>query len=162
MIIFVWRTISDTVFSFLTYFSSGVNNRPVPIYQSSPLYLFFFEDKMFFLSCDTFRVKNAVKRYWKITHDQPGPTIIWPAPPATIHSHWRTNQNFATTNHACPRPAIISPAPPTTSHSFPVTSHGFKHYWKINSINSKLFWYGFRHTFFFISNSIFEVNVRVA
>ena len=89
VIIFVWRTISDNVLRFITYFSSGVNNQPVPIYQSRPLYLFLFEDKMFSLSLslslsrDTFRVKKAVKLFTfsiKISDIERSPTTIHDQP----------------------------------------------------------------------------------
>ena len=124
--IFVWRTISDTVFSFITYFSSCVNNQPVPIYQSSPLYLFLFEDKMFSLflflslslslSRDTFRVKKAMKFFIfsiKISDIERSPTTIHDQPQFGLHH---------------PQPSTVTHGKPKFCHHYPrlcTTSHNF-------------------------------------
>ena len=108
-----------------------------------------------------FPYKN--ERYWKITNDHPRPASIWPAPPTTIHSHARQTKilpPLPTTVYDQPQFHQHHPQPPTISHSSPATTNGFELYWKINSLKAIL--YGFRCTFFFISNSIFEANVRVA
>ena len=125
VILFVSRTISDTLLGFITCFSLGVNNQLVPIYQSSSLYLFLLLSLFLSLSLHA----QFLNHYPRLS---------------------TTSHNFTSTTHKHPRPAIVSLPPPTSSN------------FTEKLTLSKLLWYGFRYTFFFISNSIFEVNVRVA